>query len=88
MRALEKQLGTLFRPRTVHADPHRKARELAKGLASALGVEIERLPGGGFNVWPPSATDEQTDPYAGDHFAHDWSEVLEHVHSYAALIHV
>ena len=53
----------------------------------ALGVEIERLEGGGFNVWPPATLDESDDPYAGDHFVHNWHEALEHVQSYAALNH-
>ncbi len=85
MQALENRLGTLFRPRATRTDPHRKARKLAKALASALAVEIHRLEGGGFNVWPPAALDESDDPYAGDHFAHGWSDALEHVQAYAAL---
>lgn len=87
MQEMQKQLSAIFRPRTVRTEPHRKARKLAKALASALSVEIERLEGGGFNVWPPATLDESDDPYAGDHFVHDWSAVLEHVQSYAALNH-
>ena len=86
MRALENQPGALFRPR-VARDPQRHARGLAKALASAIDVRIERLKDGGFNVWPPATLDESDDPYAGDHFVHDWSAVLEHVQSYAALNH-
>lgn len=63
------------------ADPHRKAREEAKKLAAAHGVEIKRLKDGGFNVWPPKGFAGE-DAHEGDHFAHDYSEVLEHVRAY------
>lgn len=83
MRGLQRQLGALFRPEAAkRGDPHRKARELARPLAKKLGVEVERLDGSGFNVWPPRALQAGADPFEGDHYAADWSEVLTMVLAY------
>lgn len=83
MRGLQKHLGALFRPEAPkRGDPHRKARELAKPLAKQLGVEVERLEGSGFNVWPPRGLATGADPFEGDHYAADWSEVLKMVQAY------
>lgn len=83
VRGLQRQLGALFRPEAEkRGDPHRKARELAKPLAKRLGVEVERLAGSGFNVWPPRALQAGADPFEGDHYAADWSEVLKMVQAY------
>lgn len=82
MKTLQRRLRALFRaPR--EPDIHRAARELAKRLAEAHGAEIERLRGGGFNVWPPCGL--ANDPYEGDHYAQDWQEVPEHVQAYVAV---
>jgi hypothetical protein len=61
-------------------DVHRKAREDASALASQHNIEIERIESG-FNVWPPKGF-AGTDPYDGDHYAGDWSEVLLRVRAY------
>lgn len=83
MRALQTQLGALFRPEAAkRGDPHRKARELAKPLAKRLAVEVERLGSAGFNVWPPRALQAGADPFEGDHYAADWSAVLKMVQAY------
>jgi hypothetical protein len=80
--ALGKMLGKLFTaPATRKPDIQRKAREAAKKLAAQHDIEIERLKGGGFNVWPPKKFAGE-DPHEGDHFASDWEEVLEHVRPY------
>lgn len=84
MRGLQTQLGALFGPEAPkRGDPHRKARELARPLAKLLGVEVEPLEGSGFNVWPPRALAAGADPFEGDHYAADWSEVLKMVQAYA-----
>lgn len=86
MKTLSASLGRMFKPAHVRkADMQRKAREEAKRLAIAHGVEIESFKGeGGMNVWPPKAYRLQ-DPWEGDHYAQDWSEALYMVRTYAGL---
>ena len=80
--ALQRELRRMFTPAPARrADPHRKARELAKPLAKLHGIELEKIEGG-WNVWPPK-TFSQADPWDGDHMAQDWSEVLLMVRTYA-----
>ena len=78
-------LGQLLRvPVKRQSDPHRKAREEAKKLAAAHGIEIQRFKkddGIGFNVYPPKGFTGE-DLHEGDHYAADWQEVLEHVRAY------
>lgn len=81
MRQLNKMLTGIFKPAPVRGDPHRKAREEARMLAAARGFEIERLKGGGFNVWPPKNI--KTDKFEGDHYANDWEDVLPMARWYA-----
>ena len=86
MRALKKSLNNLFgAPKKRAPDNHRKAREVAKPLIQQLGIELEKLPGGGYNVWPPKAIAAQADPFEGDHYADDWGGVLEMVRGYEKL---
>lgn len=71
------------------SDPFRRERDKARRLADRYGVELERLAGGGMNVWPPRALvfgTELDDPYDGDHYAIDWEEALERVRAYARLM--
>lgn len=87
MRKLSQSLEAIFRaPRQRAVDPHRKARETAKPIIAKLGINLEKLKEGGFNVWPPKAITGEVDPYEGDHYATDWSEVLEMVQDYEKLI--
>lgn len=87
MKSLRRSLGALFTPRAVRrGDPHRKAREKSTRLALQLGVEVERFREGGFNVWPPKGLADENDPFAGDHYATDWTEVLEHMQGYATAM--
>ncbi len=82
MKSLSQQLGTLFSaPVRRRNDPFTTARIRAPQIATSCGVEIETVKGGGFNVWPPRS-DRQRDPYAGDHYASDWNEVLVMVEGY------
>lgn len=82
MKTLQRELGRMFRPTPARRpDPHRKARELAKPLAKKHGIELERIEGG-INVWPPKDM-VLADPWEGDHYAQDWSEVLLMVRTYA-----
>lgn len=82
MKQLQARLTDLFKPpRPRVPDPQRKAREEAKRLAKAAGIEIERI-GAGMNVWPPQAY-KQPDPWEGDHYAQDWHEALDMVRTYA-----
>lgn len=79
MRTLAAALARTFKaPAPRRPDPHRKQREQAKAWASDWHVEIERLPGGGFNVWPPKDW-TLPDPLEGDHFCSDWAEVYDAV---------
>ena len=83
MKSLERSLSAFFTPRAERrGDPHRKSREASKRLALQLGVEVEPLREGGFNVWPPRGLDDNDDPFRGDHYACDWTEVLEHLQGY------
>lgn len=85
MKTLSRELGALFRPAPPRrGDPHRKARERAKALAARLGVEVERLAGGGMNVWPPRGLASHADPFEGDHYAQDWPDALQRVEAYEA----
>lgn len=54
-------------------------------LALEHGIEIEALEGGGMNVWAPQGIDESVDPYAGDHYASDFTEALAMVEVYVGL---
>jgi hypothetical protein len=82
-RTLSSQLARTFRaPAARKPDEHRKARETAKGLAEKHHIEIERLDSG-FNVWPPRGF-SGIDPFDGDHYAQDWSEVLTRVKTYVS----
>lgn len=79
---LGKMVAATFKaPVPRRADPFRKARKEARALAEKHGVQIERLRGGGFNVWPPKGF-VGNDPHEGDHFANDWNEVLPMVRAY------
>lgn len=89
---LARRLGVMFRPTAARKpDTHRKARETARVLAAQHGIEIERLRGGGFNVWPPHASAtgrihpgvETVDEFDGDHYCNEWDEVLHMVKAYA-----
>jgi hypothetical protein len=80
MKTLQQAMRVAFRP--PRTDPHRRAREEGKRLASEHGICLEKLPGGGMNVWPPAHVTH--DPFEGDHYAQDWPEVLEHVRAYLA----
>lgn len=81
-KTLGAMLGKLLHPpATRKKDTQRAAREQAKALATKHGIEIERLRGGGFNVWPPKGFAGE-DAHAGDHYASDWNEALEHVRAY------
>lgn len=83
MKALQRALTGVFRPAAARrADPHGRERTEAKRIAKGKGIEIETLRGGGFNVWPP-ANAAETDPFAGDHFCTDWTEVLSMVRTYS-----
>lgn len=86
-RALEKTLGRIFNsPVGRKPDTQRKQREQAKALAAKHGIEIERIPEGGMNVWPPAAIPDASDPYASDHYASDWADALGMVEGYAKLL--
>jgi hypothetical protein len=76
-------LGAFTAPKR-SSDPYRKEREESKKLAAKHNIEIKRLTGGGFNVWPPKGL--EVDPHEGDHFANDWSEVLPLVQDYARVV--
>ncbi len=83
MKALQRALASTFRPSAPRrADPHRRERAEAKRIATAKSIEIEALPEGGFNVWPPKNAAEP-DSFDGDHFCTDWTEVLLMVHTYS-----
>jgi hypothetical protein len=85
MKTLQRNLTTLFKPAASRKpDPHRKARERAQAVAKDFGIEIECLRDGGFNVWPDKASQEP-DPFDGDHYCSDWSEVWGNVATYAKL---
>jgi len=81
-KTLGAMLGKLLHPSAPpKKDTQRKAREQAVALATEHGIEIERLRGGGFNVWPPKDFVGE-DAYEGDHYASDWQEALVHVRAY------
>lgn len=86
---LSSMLGQVFKggkkKKTRSKDIYRKPREKAKALAAEHGIEIEKLTDGGMNVWAPDSLPENLDPFAGDHFANDWSEACSMVEAYAAL---
>ena len=83
MKTLQARLGAMFKPTSARmGDPQRKVRELARALAKQLGVEVERLAAGGFNVWPPRGMTDEDDPFAGDQYATDWQEALQHLQAY------
>lgn len=88
LRSLEKALGELFRaPAKRNPDVYRHSRRSAKALSKQHCIEIEKLDGGGFNVWPPAAiADTPRDVYAGDHYAADWKEADEMVREYVKLL--
>lgn len=84
MKNLSAMLGQVFKPAAKPKDPFRKARAEAKQLASQHGIEIEPLRPG-FNVWAPAGlSDTPADPFEGDHYADDWSDVLERVKAYVS----
>ncbi|NRF71424.1 hypothetical protein HLB44_31005 [Aquincola sp. S2] len=72
--------ATFSAPRNAPRDQHRAARQEAKRLAALHSICIEKLPGGGMNVWPPAGFVE--DPCEGDHYAHNWGDALEQVRMY------
>jgi hypothetical protein len=83
---LSRALNAYFKaPAQRQPDTHRKAREEAQRLALAHSIEVERLKEGGFIVWPPRSLDDSADPYHGDHYCGDWSEVVVMVRDYAEL---
>lgn len=87
LKVLEKTLDRIFKgPAKRKPDTQRKPREQAKALAAKHGIEIERMRDGGMNVWPPAALPDASDPYAGDHYANDWADVLGMVEGYAKLL--
>lgn len=83
---LGRMLGRTFKPAaTRRPDIYRKEREEAKRLAAICGCAIERE-GAGWNVWPPAALPIESDPFEGDHYCQDWSEVLDAVRLYDAHV--
>jgi hypothetical protein len=80
MKTLQRALQAAFSPGRSY--PHRLARETSKRLAAEHGITVEKLPGGGMNVWPPAEC--PLDPFDGDHYAQDWAEAVERVRAYAA----
>jgi len=84
-KSLARMLTATFRPEPARrTDPHRKHREQAKRLAKLHGVEIEQLRPG-YNVWPPRGY-PYADPCEGDHYCHDWEEVLGAVRCYTDVL--
>ena len=83
MKTLIRLLNVTFKPGRA-PDPFRKPRAEAKRLAAEAGVDIESLRPeyAGSNVWPPKGLEPPNDPYAGDHYADDWNEVLVMVRRY------
>jgi len=70
-------------------DVARPARATAKALAAKWGVEIDLHRDIGPDCWfvsHPDLDDEPTDPFAGDHYVHDWEGVLFRVQSYVRTI--
>jgi hypothetical protein len=86
MNTIQRSLSKMFSSKPVRKpDTFRKDREWAKPVAAKHGIEIERLDFG-WNVWPPKALTQipgWTDPFDGDHFCHDWSEIKSMVSQYA-----
>ena len=77
-------LGRVFHaPAIKRPDTQRRQREEAKKLAAAHGIEIEKFPEGGMNVWPPKGLDDALDPFEGDHYADNWTAALAMVKQYA-----
>ncbi len=87
LRMLEKLLNKTFKaPAKKMSDPYSGARRKAKALALEHDFEIEKVEGGGFNVWPPAPiADTLKDPYDGDHYAADWNEVLAMAKEYSRI---
>ena len=74
-------------PRAPEEPGLRKARADAKLQSQLHDIEIERLDGGGFNVWPPAPIiDTDLDPHEGDHYASSWFEVADRVAEYALIL--
>lgn len=87
LRQLERALARAFKaPNQKKPDTHRKQREEAKKLAAAHGIEIEKFAEGGMNVWPPNSLDDALDPFAGDHYAEDWTGALLMIRQYVAAL--
>jgi hypothetical protein len=83
---LGRMLAATFKPATPRRpDIYRKEREEAKRMAATCGCTIER-DGAGWNVWPPKEMTEAVDPFSGDHYCQDWSEVLDAVRLYHAHV--
>ncbi len=83
-KTLSSMISSAFKPPAERKpDVHRKAREAAKALAKEHDIEIEPI-NSGFNVWQPSRANA-ADPFEGDHYAEDWSEVLTRVRTYAGV---
>lgn len=65
-----------------------RARPKAKALAAQIGVIIEKETGLDSNPWfvyHPNLEDD-CDPYYDDHYALDWTEVLDRVEGYAEAL--
>lgn len=89
MKKMERDLGAIFAPKKVargSKDPSRRAREKAKKIATMHGIEIEKFPDGGMNVWAPESLGGVEDPFDGDHYAGSWEEALGMVEEYAKLL--
>lgn len=88
LRNLEKALGKIFKaPAKKKPDSFSHSRRAAKELAEKHRIEIEKLDGGGFNVWAPSPiADTPMDIYDGDHYAADWREVHAMVSEYVRIL--
>jgi len=70
-------------------DTAAQPRTAAKRLAAAWGVEIEQhrdLESRPWFVSHPMLDDEDQDPHYGDHYAHEWPEVLARVRDYVAAL--
>ena len=76
------------------ADTQSAARNKARRLAKAFGIEIEtERRSDGYSsiiVWGPSwaggVDEEAVDPFYGDHYADDWADALGRVEDYVALL--
>lgn len=86
----ERRLADLRRSDAKRAEANAiaKARRKAKALAALHGVEIERhmdLDSKPLYVSHP-ALEGPLDPHEGDHYVHDWRDVLIRVRDYAEAI--